>query len=716
MDSQQKSTRWLNVLLALTVFMSAWLVFQVQPMVAKRILPWFGGGTAVWTTTMLFFQLMLFAGYLYAHLASRRLSPRALAAVHAGLLAAAVAAVAATGLLPGERWKPEGSEQPIARIAAMLSACVGLPFFVLAATAPLVQLWFSRANQGRSPFRLYALSNVGSLAALLSYPALVEPRLGIAEQGLGWSVLFAGFAVLCAASAWLSLRAAAGQDAAAADPALAPEPIVAAPVESAPVESGRPRRLEHFLWLALPAIASVLLLAVTAYLCQDVAAIPLLWIAPMVVYLLTFILSFDSDFWYRRWFWLPAAAASSFASVYAWDNFQDLYLPHHLATHLALLLSIGMVCHGELARMRPRADRLTSYYLCISAGGALGGVLVGVVAPVLLADHYELQLSILAAWILALVILVTDRRSPFYDGGSFKALLAMGALLIALGVAMYRESSEYRGAVRASTRNFYGVLKVLTRDVKLPSHSRLVLANGRIWHGVQLVNYPRHATQYYRADSGVGLALLQPHETGPRRIGVVGLGTGTLAAYAEKGDLYRFYEINPSVTRFADSYFTFLRDARDRGAEIDVVPGDARLALERSPPQDFDVLAVDAFSGDAIPTHLLTLEAFAAYLRHLEAPHGVLAIHISNQYLDLSGVVESAARRYGLTARLVDVQPPDEPGASRSVWVLLSRPEGYLATLKIGTPLEASRQGEPEVVWTDEFSNLLTILRDASSP
>ena len=713
--NSQPTRFWINFLLALTALFSAWLLFQVQPMVAKRILPWFGGGTAVWTTSMLFFQTMLFVGYLYAHLTARRWAPRTQALVHAGMLAASVVLLAVVGVLPVDAWKPEGSDYPAWQILAMLAACVGLPYFMLATTAPLVQVWFGRANAGRSPYRLYALSNVGSLAALVSYPLAIEPNIGLARQGVVWSALFAAFAVLCAASGWLSLRSAAASLAnESPNPSDPPAPGGPhGPRDSAAAGDARPAPLRRFFWLALPACASVLLLAVTAYLCQDVASMPLLWIAPMVVYLLTFILSFDSDRWYRRWFWLPLAALASLWATSAWHYSEELLVHSQVVGHLVLLLAIGMACHGELARMRPPTHGLTAFYLHLSAGGAIGGLLAGVVAPLLLSDHYELQLSILAAWVLAAVVLATDRKSPLCDGRVFPAWLAIGALFLVLCVSMYNDFYKKRWNSVAIARNFYGALKVKKRDVNLPPFARRVLANGRISHGVQLRDAPRVATQYYRADSGVGRALLYPPQPGPRRIGVVGLGTGTLATYAEQGDLIRFYDINPRVIQFADEHFTFLEDARQRGAEVDVVEGDARLSLERSEPQNFDVLVLDAFCGDAIPTHLLTIEAFETYLRHLSDPNGVLAVHISSQYLDLSGVVQAAAERYGLEGSLIDApyEGDEVPATSRSIWILLQRPAGHLAPDTLGTPLAAARRGRPTVVWTDDFSNLLTILK-----
>ncbi|HMP07020.1 MAG TPA: fused MFS/spermidine synthase [Lacipirellulaceae bacterium] len=604
--SDASHVRGANALLAATALVSAWLLFQVQPLVAKRILPWFGGGTAVWTTAMLFFQTALFAGYAYAHLGSRRLSPRAQVLVHWALLAAAAALALGVGVAPDASWKPPSPDRPTLRILTLLAACVGLPYLMLAATAPLVQVWFARINPGRTPYRLYALSNVGSLAALVSYPLLVEPQLGGAMQSQAWGVAFAVFALLCAASGWHALRRGA--------PAVA----LSAGSPDGLQRTTLPPRLAAALWIALPACASVLLLAVTAYLCQDVASLPLLWILPMVVYLGTFILTFDSDRWYRRRAWMTLAALGTLAAVLSWFSDDSLTYLWHVAIHLFLLGSIAMVCHGELVRLRPGPARLTAFYLSIAAGGAGGGGLAGGVAPLGFAGFYELNFAILAALLLAMLVLAAEQPGFFHVGRVWTKRVVAVALLTALAVGMGVHSLNRRSHTVAITRNFYGVLKVNQPPVNDDQFLYYQLANGHISHGIQFRNpaVRRLPTQYYHPNSGVGLTLVAPRVR-PLRIGVVGLGIGTLAAYAESDDTIRFYEINPSDVEFADEHFTHLSDARERGAHVEVVLGDARLALERESPQEYDVLAIDAFTGDAIPVHLLTVEAIELYLRHL---------------------------------------------------------------------------------------------------
>jgi hypothetical protein len=703
MPSPTHRAFWLNLLLALTALLSAWLLFQVQPIVAKRILPWFGGGSAIWTVNLLFFQAALFFGYLYAHWTTKRLSSSLQMFLHVALLAAAAVLLLVVPVVPADAWRPNGSEHPTAKIVTILAACVGLPYLMLASTAPLVQVWFGRANPGRSPYRLYALSNVGSLGALVSYPLVVEPQIGLMRQGVVWSALFVVFVMVCAASGLLSLRASRSS----AEPTPPPDPT--------PPVAERPARLQYFFWLALPACAVILLLAVTSYLCEDMAPIPLLWVVPMVVYLLTFILSFDSDRWYRRIVWFPLAAIASFAAVYTWYKHDELTLAWHLSANLTLLLALGMVCHGELARMRPAASRLTAFYLRIAAGGALGGLFAGVVAPQIFTDHYERDLSVLCAWLLAMAALATDRKSRFYDpkGWPLAGLGAMALLLIALAVSMYNVAAFERTGAVALARNFYGALKVHVVAAGTPDEM-YTLTNGRITHGTQfrLELNRRVPTAYFHANSGIGQILGTRGPTSPRRVGIVGLGVGTLAAYAEAGETFQFYEINPQVIEFADKYFTFLEDARQRGARIARIEGDARISLERAEPQNFDVLVLDAFSGDAIPVHLLTVEAFKLYLGHLQEPDGVLAVHISNLHLHLTPVIQAAAERYGLEGAYVGTYKDDTPATATSAWVLLNRQKGYFAERGIGSPLDQSLGFGPPITWTDDYSNLLQILSE----
>ena len=672
------------MLYAATIFLSSFLLFLVQPLIARLILPWFGGTAAVWTTCMLFFQTMLLAGYAYAHAAEARLAPRARAAVHTVLLAAALALLP---IAPDESWKPRGDEEPVRHILVLLGAAVGLPYFLLSSTSPLVQAWFARARPDENPYRLFAVSNFASLLALIGYPAVVEPFLGSRVQVTMWSALFAVFALLCAGLAWLGT-------ASASTPSPAGE-------EGSDAEEGS-RKGENLRWLALSATGSVMLLAITNHITQNIASIPLLWLAPLTLYLLTFILTFEGKGLYR------AETAWSFVLIWigamAWllvdsERRFDLYL--QLGVYLSGLFVACMFCHGELYRTRPPARRLTGFYLTVSAGGALGGLLVAVVAPLVFNGYYELGLGL-----VALALLAALQFSRLHVVARYASLAVLAA---AAGCAIY-DGFSYQKDVRASSRNFYGVMRV--KEYGTPGgedHVRRLL-HGVIMHGEQYLHASlrRDATTYYQPTSGVGAALLSLREGSAIRVGVVGLGAGTLAAYGRKGDTYRFYDINPQVVEVARREFTYLSDSE---AAIEIALGDARLNLEREAPQGFDLLAVDAFSSDSIPVHLVTREALGVYLRHVK-PDGIVAFHVSNRFLDLVPVVARIAKEHGVHAVAVYEKGGDEGDRTQSDWVLLSRDAKALERKEV----ENAGAEEPEErsdwrTWTDDYSNLVQILK-----
>jgi len=662
---------------AAIIFLSSFLLFLVQPLIARLILPWFGGSAAVWTTCMLFFQTVLLAGYGYAHFLNAKLPGKLQPLLHTILLALAVALLP---IAPGEAWKPAGGEEPVSRILLLLAASVGLPYFLLASTSPLLQAWYVRAKPGGNPYRLFAISNFASLAALVGYPFLVEPVFTAREQVVGWSFLFAGFAVLCAAVSWLTPPAA----------------------EQKEVSNSENSKAPYLLWLGLSATGSALLLAVTNHLTQNVASVPLLWLAPLTLYLLSFILTFEGQGWYRpRWVW-PLLLAG--LGVMAWiltDSSYHYDLPVQLGVFLPGLLLGCFFCHGELYRLRPAAERLTGFYLTVSAGGALGGVLVAVAAPLAFNGYYELGAALVALALLAAL--------RFAAVNLVARIASLGVLLGVAAAAVYDGFSD-RQDVRAASRSFYGVLRV--KEYGEPgdvTHLRR-LVHGTIMHGEQFTHETlrRKPTTYYEPTSGVGVAIAS-RQGRPLRVGVVGLGTGTIAAYGRAGDLYRFYEIDPDVVRVARSDFTYLSDS---AAKIEIALGDARLTLEREAPQRFDVLAVDAFSSDAIPVHLITREALAVYLRHT-GEDGIVAFHVSNRFLDLVPVVARVARENGVHAVLVQDDPDeDEDRRSRTDWVLVSRDPKALQREAIMKANAEAPQDRPEWrTWTDDYSNLVQILR-----
>ena len=662
---------------AATIFLSSFLLFLVQPLIARLILPWFGGSAAVWTTCMLFFQVLLLAGYAYAHgVARRRYEPL----IHTLLLAAALATLP---IMPAESWKPGGADEPITRILLLLGATVGLPYFLLASTSPLVQAWFARSRPQANPYRLFALSNFASLLALLGYPLLVEPYLTGHQQVSAWSWLFASFALLCAALAWRTPRAAPSSE----------------PAQAAPLARG-----DVAAWLALSATGSMMLLAVTNHLTQNVASVPLLWLVPLTLYLGTFILAFEGGGWYQPRFLWPLLLVALIAMAWLLVDTQYHY---NLALQLGVFLPgmfIGcLFCHGELYRSRPQPRYLTAFYLTVSAGGALGGLFVAVVAPLIFTGYFELGVGLGALALLAVLRFVSVGRIAY--ALSLLVLLGVGACATYDGFRQQRD-------VLVAKRSFYGVLRV--KEYGAPgddSHLRR-LVHGTIMHGEQyLSDRMRHTpTSYYTESSGIAAAIYSKQEH-PVRVGVIGLGTGTIAAYGRPGDVYRFYDIDANVVQIARTDFTFLSDSP---ARVEIALGDARLTLEREPPQGFDVLAVDAFSSDAIPVHLITREALQTYLRHLK-PDGIVAFHVSNRFLDLIPVVARLASELEVHAALISDDPADDEDnvlKSRSDWVLVSRDAGALKARPIveaGAEPAEDRQGWR--TWTDDYSNLVQILK-----
>ena len=682
-----------------TTFLGSFLLFQVQPLIGRYILPWFGGGPAVWTTCMLFFQVMLLAGYGYAHQLTTW-GRRRQALVHLGLLALALAFLPITP--SAETWKPAAGGNPIEQILLLLAATIGAPYLALAATAPLVQRWFADSFPGRSPYRLYALSNSASLLALLSYPFLVEPHLTLAHQVTAWSWGFALFALCCGWCAWRGNPLPAASS--------VPAPSAAESVARGGVPLGT-----VFLWLLLSACGAALLLASTNQLCQEVAVVPFLWVAPLALYLSTFAICFSSDRAYHRLLWGTLFAAALFPACWLLQVGARASLPLQVLGYLGILFICCMACHGELARSRPDARHLTLYYLLLATGGALGGTLVALAAPLLFTGFWELPIALVAT---ALALLAAWRRDGVLDGRRWLTVGA-AAVVVALGgfTASYVEEAD--SATVASSRNFYGVLKVIrTRD---PVGEKLYLRHGRIMHGSQYSGPGKGSlpTTYYGPESGAGVALrFHPWRDGqraqqrPLRVGVIGLGVGTLAVYGERGDLFRFYEINSQVTAFADRYFTFRRDS---AARIETVPGDARIAMEaeckRGEPQRFDVLLVDAFSSDSIPAHLLTRECFAIYRYHLK-PDGLLLVHVTNRFLNLVPVVKAQADQMGLEAVLVKSPGNAEKGVAPAQWMILTGNRDFLGRPDVKTRLTRDVEQQPEApLWTDDFVSLWRILK-----
>jgi SAM-dependent methyltransferase len=674
-------------LFALTIFGSAFLLFLVQPIIAKQILPWFGGSAAVWATCLVFFQTALLLGYAYADFSMRRLAGRTQVKLHVALL---LASLLVLPIVPGVFWRPTGVENPVWLILGLLVATIGLPFFLLSTTSPLIQAWFARRYPGRNPYRLFALSNLASLLALLGYPFLLEPWVATRMQAWGWSLGYALFVGLASAAAFASLkgiRAGSGAIAPASDPLVAG---TAAPA---------PTLARQILWCALAAAGSLLLLAVSNHITQNVAAVPLLWIVPLTLYLLTFILCFDGTGWYKRDTILAMASAA--LGVMAW-TFADPSLAHALQIQIGVfcvgLFLACMFCHGELARMKPAPAHLTRFYLMVALGGAVGSAVVGIVAPLVLPADFELAGALVFC---ALLLLWQVRSEPAVFG-----VFGLLSLFVTVGCGVWAVHEFYASTIVVA-RNFYGVLRV--QEAGGGAERRRQLIHGNILHGRQYIqaDLKSQATTYYTASSGVGRLIESMHpRRDPIRVGIIGLGAGTLAVYGSKGDTYRFYDINPGVIAIAQRDFSFLKDS---DATIELPLGDARLKLEREAPQNFDVLAVDAFSSDAIPVHLITREAVQVYLRHMK-PNGVIAFHVTNRFLDLVPVVEGIGNALGLQALWISDEGKD-PLANSSSWVLLAKDPERLRDprlVKAATTIEARRDWR---VWTDDFNNLVQVLK-----
>ena len=678
----------MNIVFCLVSLLGAYLIFQVQPVISKFILPWFGGSPGVWTTCMLFFQVLLFGGYSYAHLLAGW-KPKKQALVHGTAL---LVAILCLPIAPDAALKPTGAEEPVARILWLLLRTVGLPYLVLSATSPLVQVWFSHQYPKRSPWRLYSLSNIGSLTALLSYPVLIEPRWDVETQTWIWSAVFGVFAVLMGWCAFANVKR--GEE---ITPEADPHPL-------AETHGSKPTWLRRALWLLLPGFASMALLATTNHVCQDVAVIPFLWVLPLSLYLVSFIICFDHPRWYLRAAWaLPAMGLLFLATgMYSlpWDWNPGFFT--ELGVYLGAMFLICMVCHGELARLKPGVRYLTEYYLLMSAGGAVGGLVVSIVAPFVFNTFFEWSIMLIAGF--ALVAWVAYRGLPL-KGIGWRigwAVVALAAL-----IPMIQWECTF-GERLARVRNFYGVLSVTDyEDDETNEPLRSFICGGTI-HGRQsrAPGRSREPLTYYGRDSGIGITLADFTGKPDARVGVIGMGAGTVACYAEKGQTYRFYEINPAAEKLALTWFSFVSDMQARGAKYEVALGDARLSLEHEEPQHFDVMLLDAFSGDSVPVHLLTSEAFELYLRHLQ-PNGVIAVHLTNHYLNLAPVVQRVAKEHGLQS--IRVASDSKPGCYAADYVLLTRDSAFVARHAPVIPTYAKDVDVP--LWTDHRHNLFQILQ-----
>ncbi len=687
-------------------------------------LPLFGGGSAVWTTCMLFFQVMLLLGYAYAHWLGSRKNFRTQTSIHLGLL---LLSLVFLPISPRVFSQGTSTADPSLRILLLLLTTVGGPYLLLSATTPLLQRWFHltlpATNISGSPWRLYALSNVASFLALFSYPLLIEPFLRLRTQTLLWSILYAAFAAACGYTAW-KIGTITLPTAQTSEPTG--EPNTREPTGERNTREperqiyDRPPWQDILLWLGLAAFASLILLGTTSQITQEIAVIPFLWIAPLAVYLLSFILTFESDRWYRRG---TFAVLAGVLAPLAYAAGQALPVWLQLLMYLAALFAVCMLCHGELALLRPQPAYLTMFYLIVAAGGALGGLFASLIAPRIFTQFNEYWIGLAGACICGFLAWLRTGALSEWTGANFSVRVPLMALVFGAATPIVvmtydtpNSTPNNNQPTLLRTRNFYGILRVSEKNTV---NGRVrELTHGRVQHGQQFVtNEPAKrdlTTTYYGPHSGAALAITAlPH---PRKIAVIGLGAGTLAAWGRSGDTYRFYEINPSVNQIAHQYFSFLKDTP---ASTEVVLGDARVQMEAERKSgrshDVNLIAVDAFSGDAIPMHLLTTEAADLYRDRL-APGGILALHISNRSLDLEPIARGLARHLAWQARMVVVAPDlldqNPNGESNSRWVLLTEKRETFAESKIRDTFSGwNTNHQPVITWTDDFASLWPILK-----
>jgi hypothetical protein len=709
----------------LALFASAFLLFWIEPLFARLLLPRLGGSQGVWNTCLVFFQASLLLGYAYAHLLARYTSPRTQMLTHLGVIAIG------TAFLPialSAGWAPPANGSPVLSLLAILASTLGWPFFALSANAPLLQNWFALSGHRRAdnPYFLYAASNAGSLVALIAYPFLIEPNITLSHQSRLWA--WGYFALACAIAA-ASAFAILGRG----------ETVrVAARAQSAAV-SWRAR----LTWLAYAALPSSLLLGVTGYVTTDVASFPLLWIAPLALYLLTFVLVFASHPPIpHRWM----IRALPFAIVLAADGFWlgPLSLTLTVASHFAAFFIVAMACHGEMARLKPAADRLTEFYLWMSLGGVIGGALTALVSPLIFNSIIEYPLALalvclfapaassarlkpaeIAVLTAAVLLVLIEPLAPFstiYSLCLTLWLVAMFAfwglrpkhqnlLLVAMAVLLGSQAMHTlymrHGSVVWRGRSFYGAYAV-TQDDKAGYR---IMFHGTTLHGVERIKGAPQPLTYYAPQGPLGdvMRAVGPHA---HSIGAIGLGVGSEACYARADQSWTFYEIDPLVEKMAVHSGLF-RGMQTCAPQAKVVLGDGRLNLERAGPQRFDILILDAFSSDSIPIHLMTREAFASYVRALK-PHGVIMVHITNRYFNLAPIIARIAPELGLAAyerKFFPKEGTDFAILSLSRWVAVARSPADLGAIATNPHWQKLNADPKTKLWTDDFSNVLSALQ-----
>ncbi|NQZ20558.1 MAG: fused MFS/spermidine synthase [Colwellia sp.] len=683
------------------IFLSAFLLFQVQPLIAKLILPFFGGGAAIWTACLLFFQAFLLLGYFYSHCLTQLKSVKMQLSIHLGLIALSLLTLP-IGMSLFTYVSP--TTAPLLSILLLLTSSIGLPYFVLSSTGPLIQRWLTYVEVGKLPYQLYSLSNVGSLLALLSFPFVFEPLLSTTQQSIYWTVGYGIFAGLIITLLWkmsqLSLTTS---------------------VDTKPMENNHSnhgiRLIDKVLWISLAMVGVIILVATTNAMTQNIPPVPFLWILPLCLYLLTFIVSFHSPKWYVREYWFALFVLTACLALLMHFIGSQFDIVSQVIIYSCILFIACMICHGELARLKPAVEKLTLYYLFISLGGFLGSAFVAFIAQNIFEQFLEFPLAIISVFVLLALSVFIQLDKHVKKQTWLIPINIILAVSFTLGL-VYLNTLFIKTNV-FSERNFYGILSV--KDVEINGKIQRRLIDGTTSHGTQSLASGEAKTprSYYRKNTGVALTIEQLTRQRVLKgqslnAGFVGLGAGTLAAYASAGDDYIFYELNPAVISAAQNYFSYLADS---AANIELVQGDGRVSLQKQLDSDgsqqFDLLVIDAFSGDSIPQHLLTQEALALYFKHLKQD-GILVVHISNTHLNLIPLVRGLANV--LDKDIVYVKTKAKGSEEHDAqWVMLTNNQDFLNDARLKVYLSAwPRENSVEdnlIIWSDEHSDLLSVLK-----
>jgi spermidine synthase len=704
--SENKNNRHVFVIFGITIFLSAFLLFQIQLIISKYLLPWFGGTASIWTVCMLFFQIILLLGYLYSHLITKYLTITMQVIVHVILL---VFGFFSLNIFPDESWKMAiDSSNPTFYVLLILLLFVGLPAVILSSTSPLLQSWISKVKRNKSPYKLYALSNLGSLLGLFLFPFIFEPLFGLQNLKIIWSVLFSLFCVCCGFCLYYIIRGC--------------KDGIKMEKTDLPQVSSAPRLKEKVNWLLLSASTCVLFIVITNKISQDIAVVPFLWVAPLFLYLLSFVIVFSrSNIISKR---LPGKfmyiVVPVFISLYFLAVLEEVALGIFIQITLCLsvLFFFSLICHTELVRTKPNRDFLTDFYLMIAVGGVLGGIFTGLIFPMIFTDYFELPIILFVCAFICIQIYYKINHNTHHKKHELvtkskeglllhKIMTGLFVVFVIFGISVFSSYliDLYAGNI-ASSRSFYGVLKIRNYNNSNPEIQFKAMINGGIVHGFQFVdkNKSSFPTAYYCKESGVGIAFQALDERKGLKIVSIGLGVGTVAVYGKRGDEINFYEINRDVEKLGREHFSYLDDSL---AEIKVIVGDARISLENEKETNFDLIILDAFSSDSIPVHLLTKEAFSVYLAHLKSD-GIIAVHTSNRYLNLDPVILNIADYYKLNPLIIN---SDETNfCFDATWILLSPQFDFEIINDFDKYRKVNNYKINGRLWTDDYSNLLQAL------